>query len=514
MTWKMVCIGILLLTSMPLWGQENSAAEIKSSWANGVQILFTDRGESVIHEIQIQVDGIPAGELWQRSIEKLFRHIDFDGNGTLESQEAVRLPSGFELRQSLWGNFFPPSGVGERWSAVDRNQDGKLNLGEVESYYRTQGVGVTVGLGRSPNTSVLNQALRRRLDVNQDGIITLTELAGLVQSISAADLNNDELVAAEELAPGMVYPGTAGTTRVQIGSSMDQKGPPMQPVAVLLLEAPSRGESRSAQPSTSNSKVNQLMPSSHVVWRAVWEGTQVNTTSLSTDHLLKTDSNKLPSSSLQVLAWCTTGKLDRQFERYADQLRGKFGEADLKREGILSVDNPALAKDSTLSQLLLTADRDADGRLQARELEAWISVVKEIIQAQVLVTLVDYETGLYEFLDADRDGLLSLRELRSALQRLRDGKVLTEQELAWDRLPRNWSILVSRGHPQQLTKFSERTVPTWFRGMDRNNDGDVSRREFLAEKATFEQLDKDHDGLISVLESNAAILSSPVMGNK
>ena len=39
--------------------------------------------------------------------------------------------------------------------------------------------------------------------------------------------------------------------------------------------------------------------------------------------------------------------------------------------------------------------------------------------------------------------------------------------------------------------------PSWFRKMDRNHDGDVSRREFLGPRAQFDRLDRDRDGLIS-----------------
>ena len=38
--------------------------------------------------------------------------------------------------------------------------------------------------------------------------------------------------------------------------------------------------------------------------------------------------------------------------------------------------------------------------------------------------------------------------------------------------------------------------PNWFRRMDRNRDGDVSRREFRGPKAQFDRLDRDKDGLI------------------
>ena len=37
--------------------------------------------------------------------------------------------------------------------------------------------------------------------------------------------------------------------------------------------------------------------------------------------------------------------------------------------------------------------------------------------------------------------------------------------------------------------------------MDRNSDGDISRREFLGPRADFERLDGNHDGLIDAEEA-------------
>ena len=46
--------------------------------------------------------------------------------------------------------------------------------------------------------------------------------------------------------------------------------------------------------------------------------------------------------------------------------------------------------------------------------------------------------------------------------------------------------------------------PLWFRKMDRNRDGDVSRREFLGTDSEFRKIDTDGDGLISLEEAMAA----------
>jgi hypothetical protein len=49
--------------------------------------------------------------------------------------------------------------------------------------------------------------------------------------------------------------------------------------------------------------------------------------------------------------------------------------------------------------------------------------------------------------------------------------------------------------------------PLWFQKMDRNQDGDVSAREFLGSGDLFLRLDRDGDGLLSAEE---AALATPV----
>ena len=39
--------------------------------------------------------------------------------------------------------------------------------------------------------------------------------------------------------------------------------------------------------------------------------------------------------------------------------------------------------------------------------------------------------------------------------------------------------------------------PGWFKLMDRNHDGDLSRREFFGRPADFDAADADHDGLLT-----------------
>ena len=49
-----------------------------------------------------------------------------------------------------------------------------------------------------------------------------------------------------------------------------------------------------------------------------------------------------------------------------------------------------------------------------------------------------------------------------------------------------------------------RHSPNWFQAMDRNGDGDLSRREFTGSADVFNKLDHDQDGLIDGTEANQA----------
>ena len=51
--------------------------------------------------------------------------------------------------------------------------------------------------------------------------------------------------------------------------------------------------------------------------------------------------------------------------------------------------------------------------------------------------------------------------------------------------------------------------PTWFRKMDRNADGDISRAEFLGTGEQFRKLDLDGDALIGIAEAEAAGKRNP-----
>jgi hypothetical protein len=65
------------------------------------------------------------------------------------------------------------------------------------------------------------------------------------------------------------------------------------------------------------------------------------------------------------------------------------------------------------------ADRNGDGNVSRAELDAWLDLQAKLARSRVTVGVTDFGPGLFETLDADRDGGLSARELRSAVARVR-----------------------------------------------------------------------------------------------
>ena len=93
-----------------------------------------------------------------------------------------------------------------------------------------------------------------------------------------------------------------------------------------------------------------------------------------------------------------------------------------------------------------------------------------------------------------------------------------EQLAAGKDPPRRLHLEVIRGSFQLFGTgaMGESTVPRivaqprtpvgliWFQRMDRNNDGDLTWKEFLGPRHVFDELDADHDGLIDPREAEKA----------
>jgi Ca2+-binding EF-hand superfamily protein len=206
------------------------------------------------------------------------------------------------------------------------------------------------------------------------------------------------------------------------------------------------------------------------------------------------------------------------------QLSAEFKRADKDKNGYL--DAKEAKGNRFLNGLFKTIDRDGDGKLTEKEMLAYFDKVQEIQKraATGCATLVlrDQSRGLFDLLDANRDGKLSVREMRQAVKLLTSLDRQGKGYISRDDIPKSYQMTLRRG-PAESDGFEQQQArvvnrlfnrsseepqstrgPAWFRKMDRNRDGDVSRKEFLFSDEQFRKIDSDGDGLISVEEAEKA----------
>jgi Ca2+-binding EF-hand superfamily protein len=210
---------------------------------------------------------------------------------------------------------------------------------------------------------------------------------------------------------------------------------------------------------------------------------------------------------LQFVLRPAEGALGKLIPLRKKRYETRFTDADTNQDGALTVDEVSKRDLSELKYLLNSADRDGNGQLSKLELSAWLDLQEQLARGHILLTLYDYGTGLFEFLDADHNGGLSARELRIAWQRVREAGCIQEGAFDATALPHLCLASISRGHPLSAVALPRRDGPTWFLSMDRNSDGDVSAREFLGSSAEFRMLDTDGDGLLSANEARLGDIS-------
>lgn len=192
-------------------------------------------------------------------------------------------------------------------------------------------------------------------------------------------------------------------------------------------------------------------------------------------------------------------------QRYDADKNGYIDAKDIKQLG-----NQGRVVERQMNQW----DVNADGKVFAKEIEAYYDRQQAPRRSQIVMSVADQGPSLFAALDVSGDNRLSLREMRTAGERLRkldrnENGVIDPDEMPGETVlsfTQGRSAFQRAGYGQRGRQASPRSPrgPKWFIHMDRNGDGDITLREFLGTKAQFAKLDTNKDGFIEPKEAESA----------
>jgi Ca2+-binding EF-hand superfamily protein len=445
----------------------------------------------------------------------------------------------------------------------DTNNDGKVSLAELSAYYRKQGFvpfqleaekkaaddgygGMAMmmmgGGNLEPTNEAIGDAIFKLLDADHDGKLTKAELAAAPEILLRHDANEEEIVTAKQLFPSPRPRKDDGGT-FGLGGMFGKGAPPPKATAAhikLLLAVPVRGQvpaelTERMQARYAPKEETKTLDAAEVVKRAP-DLEVVVRLGKSADakgrlEVLKPEAGKiktLPGLAFLDLGATRTelraaeGSQDNALSNIVrQQVAVQFKLVDRENKGYVTAES--VAGNPQFARAFKAMDRDGDGKVTEQEFNAYLDLLQDLqaraTLACVSLVVADQSRGLFDLLDVNRDGRLCVRAMSSAPALLEKYDLGRKGYITSADLPHSYRLTVRRGPTSDADPLSALLVkvyrlgaesddayvptagPAWFRKMDRNRDGDVSRREWLGSEELFRRIDADGDGLISAEEA-------------
>ena len=513
-------------------------------------VLYLADSGVVVIQMQILTDGQPTRERFEAYVGSFLKELDKNADGKVTMAEArgkIITPQEalqFGIRPgSLSGEVIPmlnpPDGVVTRSSLLTYFK--RIGLTPLTVRFESRAAAADSAEIGAPVQSV---PLFELLDGNGDRRLSAPELSNALDVLRKLDRDDDETISQAELFPLMQRPQVVPRR----GDSAPQSVVPFISVASgeslpklvrRLIEKYDRdivdGSGNSASPKNQKLNSQELGLTEKELQKHDKDGDgQLDFTELcrfisSATPTLEVSLNtsdgtvKSVGSDASTVRALDDGSLtlvlgasqinisaapaDQSFSAEATSkllFQGLDLDGNEYLEGTEIQDNPFL-KDAVSS-----LDTDENGKIYLDEFVASMKPRFDVARNRCDLLIVEQGRTLFEILDSDRDGRLSHREIRAIAETLALWDTNADGQLSSEEIPLQYRMIGSEGtllrsspsiSATNSSRQSGTTGPTWFQKMDRNRDGDVSKREFLGDIDLFDKIDVNKDGAIDASEA-------------
>jgi Ca2+-binding EF-hand superfamily protein len=524
-------------------------------------IAFFGGPRPILLRVRVLVDGSSLSAAREKYAKRWLEFVDRDGDGVLNEDEARLVPSAQMLQQLRFNGLFIPRGVGSfaNLAQLDTDRDGKVSLAELAAHFDRAGLRAVEVINGGSQQAVYegpSEVLFQHLDSKKQGKLSKEGVRQAADAIlQKFDADDDETLTPEELFPSsnpllVRQAGLAGQPQRLAGGAFlavrPQDSDPAMAMMLLTyfdknadlkLSRAESGLEKATFEKLDKNRDGQLNLDELSYWHKRPADAEIVVRLGKRDgqpmvELTTRDGKPVPAAKgdpgpggsvvrltygdAQVSFRHAEPALVRGGPRSSSQiLLQQFQLADAKKKGFITVKDLG-PRFQFFQPLMPLADRDGDGKVTLDEMKALVSLLDDAPRTSVTVAVAEHGRALFQLLDADRDGRLSLRELRTAWERLAPLDLNGDGFITPEEVARQFEVTVSQGAAnvnQRLVAPPVRvgTVrqpprapargPMWFRKMDLNGDGFVSPREFLGTAEEFRRIDTDRDGFISPEEA-------------